>query len=284
MISMSSAVLPWVFVVTTLIAWLVLESGRVLLRWYREVYTEELGRRFARQFVFVDVDRMFLLTLAGAAVAALAVYLLSRSVWAASGVAVMMLFLPRTAGCVLNHRRQRQVQTSLPDSLQQLASAMRAGATLTTATEHFVRDSEGPLGQELSLVLREQRLGEPVERSWRNMAARNPGEAMELVVAAVLVARESGGNLAEIFDTLAQTLREKQAMDGKVRALTSQGKLQGWIVGLLPVLMIGALSLLEPQAMKPLFSSVMGWSVLLLMGVLELIGMLMIRKIVMVDV
>jgi tight adherence protein B len=98
------------------------------------------------------------------------------------------------------------------------------------------------------------------------------------------VSRDTGGNLAETLEQLAQTLRTKITLEGKIRALTAQGKLQGVVVGLLPVGLMFVLSKMEPEAMAPLFHSWYGWVTLAVIAVLELIGLLIIRKIVNIDV
>ena len=165
-----------------------------------------------------------------------------------------------------------------------MAGAMRAGASLPLAIEAMVREVQAPLSQEFGLVLREQRMGIPLDEAFENLGKRVPSPDLGLVVAAARIARDVGGNLSEVFNRLADTLRQKAVMEGKIKALTSQGKLQGWIVGLLPLGMILVLYQMEPGAMLPLFISVLGWAVLAVIAVLELMGAFMIRKIVTIDV
>ena len=105
-----------------------------------------------------------------------------------------------------------------------------------------------------------------------------------MFVTAVRIARELGGNLSESLERLADTLRRKLAMEDKILALTSQGKIQGWIVGLLPIFLAGVLYLMEPEAMTPLFTTTIGYVVLGAVAVLEFIGFIVIRKIVSIEV
>ena len=116
------------------------------------------------------------------------------------------------------------------------------------------------------------------------MATRLKLPEIELVVTAMTIAREAGGNLAETLDRLAGTLRAKATMEGKIRALTSQGKLQGLIVGSLPLFLMLVLSHMQHDAMMPFFNTWIGWGVLGVIGILETIGFLIIRKIVSIDV
>ena len=126
----------------------------------------------------------------------------------------------------------------------------------------------------------QRRTGHPLE----NLGERVKSEDLALVLTAARIGRDVGGNIAEIFDRLSSTLRQKQSTEGKIEALTSQGKLQGWVVGMLPVGMIIVLYQMEPVAMKPLLTSLFGWMVLAVIVVLELLGIFMIRKIVAIDI
>ena len=116
------------------------------------------------------------------------------------------------------------------------------------------------------------------------MGNRVKSKELDIVITASRISRDVGGNLAEIFERISSTMFEKMSMEGKIKALTSQGKLQGWVVGLLPAGMVFALYQMEPESMAPLFNSVFGWGVLLIFFTLELLGMFMIKKIVSIDV
>jgi tight adherence protein B len=105
-----------------------------------------------------------------------------------------------------------------------------------------------------------------------------------VVVAAMRIADETGGQLAEALERASQTLRQKLAMEGKIRALTSQGKLQAWVVGALPLLLMAVLNKMEPQAMNLMFTSRAGWACLVVIGLFEFFGVMIIRKIVDIDV
>ncbi len=165
-----------------------------------------------------------------------------------------------------------------------LASSLRSGTSLQIAMDIAIRETPAPLSQELGVVMREQRLGLAMEDALQTMGARLKMEEIDLVVAAMTIARDTGGNLAETMDRLAGTLRAKAIMEGKIRALTSQGKLQGLVVGALPIFMMLILSSLQHDAMMPLFHAWYGWVVLGVIFILELIGFMLIRKIVNIDV
>ena len=110
------------------------------------------------------------------------------------------------------------------------------------------------------------------------------GAEVALFVTAVTVVRQLGGNLSEILTRLGQTLREKQVIEDKISSLTAQGRLQARIVGLLPIALLVVMLRLEPQAMRLLYTTIQGWATLLVLVVLELVGILVLRRVVRVDV
>jgi tight adherence protein B len=161
---------------------------------------------------------------------------------------------------------------------------MRAGAALTVALESMVSESQPPIGQEFELLLREQRVGVDFDTALRNMEKRIPLQDFTMVISALRISREVGGNLADILESLADTLRRKHTMEGKIDALTAQGRMQGIVMTLLPVFLIFVLRFMEPDAMAPLFNTFYGWVVLGVVAVMEMVGYVFIRKIVNIDV
>jgi tight adherence protein B len=181
-------------------------------------------------------------------------------------------------------RRRAHLVQQLPDALALMAASLRAGASAQAALARVAHDSPAPLAQEVSRVLREQRLGTTLDDALDAMSRRLGLEEIALWVTAICLARGVGGNLAEIIERLAATLRAKAALEGKVDALTSQGRLQGLIVGLLPLGLGAVLFQMDPAAMRPLVSTPAGWAALAAVAVLELVGALLIRRIVRIDI
>jgi len=259
----------------------VTSTGVVL---YQQRIAEQLQKQLTGLFMFNDAARLsvaYLITLVGAPLLLL---------FAGAGkllvvlILVALLLVPRLLFSVLRKRRANAINSALPDALSQLASAMRAGTTFTVALQGLIEEDNGPLGEELSLMLREHRMGARMEDALDNLAERVRSEEMDLVVSAVLIAQDVGGNLAEILQGLSTTIRRKLDMEGKISALTSQGMLQGYVVSALPFGLLGALTLIEPEATRPIFNSVLGWVALGIMAILQLCGGFMIRKIVTIEI
>jgi tight adherence protein B len=251
---------------------------------YRRRFTDEARSQLEGAFVFIDPERVLLLTVFGAVVVPPVLWLLTGQILLPAVVAVLAIVLPSVTYALIHRRRRAQIVLQLPDVLLMLGSSLRAGTSLQIGLDLAIRETPVPLSQELAVVMREQRLGMALEEALDTMARRLKLEEVDLVVTALTIARDIGGNLAETLDRLAGTLRTKAMIEGKIRSLTSQGKLQGMVVGALPVGMAFVLSAMEPEAMQPLFHTWWGWAVVAVIGVLELVGFLMIRKIVNIDV
>ena len=145
-------------------------------------------------------------------------------------------------------------------------------------------EQAAPIAQEFELLLREQRLGVDFDVSLQNMESRVPLQDVSLLITALRINREVGGNLAETVESLGETLRRKAMMDGKITSLTAQGKLQGVVMAGLPVLLALLLYFMEPESMAKLWTTSVGWGVLTVVGVMEILGYTMIRKITSIDV
>jgi len=184
----------------------------------------------------------------------------------------------------LENKRRNSINRGLPDALQQISGSMRAGSTFTNAIQAMVAEQEGALAQEFSLLLREQRLGSRLEEALDNLGERVQTEEMDLVISAVLIAQDVGGNLSEILHRLSDTIRRKMEMEGKIKALTAQGVLQGRVVTLLPFIVLGVLFWIEPEASRAIYKGLLGWMFLSVIVVLQIIGGSMIRKIVNIEI
>lgn len=267
-----------------LLVWRVQTWFAPALRRYREVYTHEAGLRLSEVFLFIDPAQLWVGALASAAMAALLVFSATGSGVASALIAALASRAPRMLVDGLRRRRARRFEEQLPMALLMLASSLRAGVALATGLRHVVDQSAAPLSQEFGLMLREQRLGVPWDTALENLHGRMPADSTSLVVAAMRIAATTGGNLAEALESIAQTLRARLQLQAKLRALTSQGRLQAWIVGALPLLLLAVLDRLEPEIMGLLWHTPMGWGVLAIVAVLETAGVLLIRRIIRIDI
>ena len=200
------------------------------------------------------------------------------------GVFGLILVMPAFAYRSLRAKRLARIEAQLPDALAMVSGALRAGASLSIALDNLVKEQPAPLSQEFEILTQEQRLGVEFDVSLANMEKRIPMQDFRMLTTVLRINREVGGNLAETVESLAETLRRKSTMEGKIRSLTAQGKLQGVVMTGLPVLLGVLLNFLEPAAMSKLWTTGVGWMVLAVIIVMELLGYLMIKKITSIDV
>lgn len=200
-------------------------------------------------------------------------------------IAVILGFkLPKPLIRSLLIRRARRVNIQMVDALTLMANALRSGLSITQALQVVADEMPNPLSQEFHLILSEHRVGESLEKAFQNFSARMNNEDTEMFVTAVVVLRETGGNLAETFETIVHTIRERMKLENKIAALTTQGVLQGTIVTLIPFALMILLSVIDASHMAPLFTTLPGYIMLALMLTFQVTGGLLIKKIVTIKV
>ena len=252
-------------------------------RW-RERFGDDLGLGLRQSFVYLDVGHLFRLNLLMLGLAAGGALWLTGQALAALAALVVVGALPGLMLGLLQRQRLRRLSAQLPDAVMLIAGALRAGSSLPQAISQAARELPSPSSREFDLVIREQRLGVGLDASMSSLERRAPLEEVTLFAAAVRISQDTGGNLAETLERLADTLRRKAALEGRIEALTAQGRLQGWVMALLPLAVAAALFAIEPQAMRPLVTTWHGWGVCVLVLVLEVLGLQVIRRIVNIDV
>lgn len=271
-----------VFLSATL-GWVVISvKAQSKLETYREDFTASASSNMAD--MFVDPNQLFRINLNVLVVVPMFVWLLLGDIVTTLAVFFLILVLPTYFYRSMKKRRLMKIEEQLPDALAMVAGSMRAGASLSIALDNLVAEQPPPLSQEFEIYTQEQRLGVDFEASLSNMEKRIPIQDFAMLLTALRINREVGGNLADTIDSLGETLRKKGTMEGKIQSLTAQGKLQGTVITGLPVLLGVLLNFLEPAAMSKLWTIGIGWTVLAVIIVMEMLGYMMIRKIASIDV
>lgn len=185
---------------------------------------------------------------------------------------------------LLKRKRDKAFSEQLVDSLVSIGNSMKAGFTLPQAFDVLAREMSNPMRQEMRLLTQELRMGLEVDEALEHLARRMPSEEMDLVVSAVAVVRNVGGNLTEVFENIAATIRERQRIEGRISSLTAQGRMQAVVIALLPVAAVLALNFAQPGFVRVLFETTKGHILIGIAVFLEFIGILWIRKIITIDV
>jgi tight adherence protein B len=197
---------------------------------------------------------------------------------------VLAVLLPPAALSFMAGQRQRKFTSQLPDMLNLLAGTLRAGYSLLQGVEAVAQEVEDPMGRELRRVLAEARLGRPLEDALEDAADRMKSGDFEWAVMAIRIQREVGGNLAELLDTVADTMIQRERLRREVRALTAEGRISALILGLLPVGLGLVMWSMNPEYMRPLFHDGFGQALLIGAGLLAVVGFYWMKKTIEIEV
>jgi tight adherence protein B len=273
------------FAVTVVLAALALwAAGRRFAAYYQSNVLDTTNVNLSDMFIFMDSRYLTRISIVATVMLPLLLLRLSGNPLVAVAGAVACLLGPNLVHKRLRARRRTTLIRQLPDTLDALVGGLRAGLSLPQALGLLAEQLPKPSNQEFALVVRKMRIGVGMDVVLDELETRIDSAEYTMFTTSMLIAREVGGNLTESLERLADTMRKKLAMEDKIIALTSQGKLQGIIVGLLPLFLMWVLTEMEPEAMAPLYSTWLGYGVLAVIFTLELIGYVLIRKIVRIDV
>jgi tight adherence protein B len=228
--------------------------------------------------------RLILMCVACFVIPAYLVYLRTEAVIFALLIGLLLGAAPFVY--VLHRRTQRfnKFEQGLPEALDLMVSALRAGHSLISALDLVANEAPDPIGTEFRICFDEQNYGLELKTAMNNLVTRVPLQDLKIVITAILIQKESGGNLAEILDKAAYVIRERFRLRRQVRVHTAQGRLTGWILSFLPIVLGIGLYLINPEMMSLLWQRPLGIKLLYTSGCMTLVGALIIRKIVRMDV
>lgn len=268
-----------------------LMNGERLYSWIGQKITQE------RDWIVSTLDLMFIEITPTRAMQLFVLYLVL--LWGlgiflipsivAGGLLGMLLViagykLPRRVIVVLQKRRIKKFVLQMVDGLSLMSNAMRSGLNVPQALQIVVDELPNPISQEYGLVLSQNKLGVSLEEALSNLSIRLPHDDVEMFTTSVNILKETGGNLAETFDSIAFTIRERIKVESKIAAMVAQGVLQGVIVVIMPFALGAVLYVIDPERVLPMFTSVPGWILLTIMMTLQAVGGWTIWKIVQVRV
>ncbi len=191
---------------------------------------------------------------------------------------------PRAVIAVLRWRRRKKIDEQLADGLTMIANGLRAGLSLVQAIETVVREAKPPLSQEFEIVLREHRLGSSLGDALIHLAQRIPGKDTRIMVNATLILLESGGNLPERFDNLANTIHERKRVQQKIKTMTAEGETQAWILAALPLVLALVLNYMNHDVFQLMYTTPLGWLLMILIVLMESVGLYLMLKMVKVKI
>ena len=246
-------------------------------------FTKNLSTQLARADWKVTVGEFIVLSITVGLGASLIFYLLGRSILIPVGI-LLGVFGPRIYVGIRKNQRLKAFNGQLGDALNLMVNSLRAGYSVMQAMEVISHEMPPPIAGEFGRVVMEIQLGVDFDTAMGNLFRRMPSTDMDLVITAMSVQREVGGNLAEVLDAISFTIRERVRIKGEIKALTAQGKATGTIITVLPFALMGLISAINPGFIEPLYSEPCGWAMLGTSLVLIVIGYFIINKITDIEV
>lgn len=277
------------------LAYTALQAFSTAAQSYNSTYTKETSRSLEDMFLFIPPRRIAELSWLSAVVVFLFAFIFTGGISGSllqvciriliclvlsSGV----LFLPRYVIMWLKVRRRNRFNIQLVEALSSMSNAMKSGFSIMQAMEHVVANGESPISEEFETMLHQTRVGVGFQEALRNMDRRVGSEDLTLVVLSIETARKTGGNLTEIFASISHTIRERMRIEKRIDTLTAQGRLQGIVLSLMPIVIGLVLHLLEPGLFGPFLKSTVGIICLFVVAIMLVLGALTIRKIVKIDI
>ena len=246
--------------------------------------TSKVADQLARADIKLRVSEYFLVVAGTMAGVFVVVYFINHSFIVAIIFGALAYFAPGFYVKFRQRRRANALNRQLGDTILLLSNALKAGYSFAQAMATIARSAPAPMSDEFNRAVREMNLGVTVDDALEHMDQRIQSEDFDLMVTAVQIHRVVGGNLAEILDTIAFTIRERIRIHGEIRTLTAQARASGYIITALPFALTGILTLVSPSYITPLFKEPLGWFLIALALIMMAIGYALIRRISTIEV
>jgi tight adherence protein B len=249
----------------------------------RRSFGARIASQLAQASIKLTVTEYLILSLLSIVLLTAIAYLVFRNYMAITGFAIGF-FLPRIILYVTRGRRLRQFNDQLGDAINLIVNNLRAGYSMAIAMETVANNLPPPISEEFRRVVIEIGLGIPIGGALDHMLQRVESQDLDLLITAVTVQHEVGGNLAEILDTISTTIRERVRIQGEIRTLTAQGEFTGYLLSALPFILTVVISLMSRDYMEPMFTTPCGWIMLGVALTIIVLGYIIIRRIMKIEV
>jgi tight adherence protein B len=247
-------------------------------------YKENIRKMLVKANLLLKPEEMVSIVVVSCLAGGIIGFLLTQSILFVVMFAFVGMNVP---GFILKARIKKRIKTinsQLGDTIAILSNSLKAGHSFFQAVDSVANEMTGPISEEFIKLQKEINLGGSTEGALENMVERVGSDDVELMVTAVLIQRQIGGNLAEILDNISNTIRQRVKMKGEIKTLTAQGRISGLVISLLPVGLACVMATMSPDQFKLLVTDPIGILMLVMGGVMEMIGFVFIRKIVNIEI
>ncbi len=291
---MKVAVPHWVLAIVVFISALLVAfqfSGRILdwIRFQSIGTRDYIAEKLQLMMIDVPIDKILLYQVSFAFGLGSIVFLLCLPNLAGGaffGIVTMVMgwLLPKPFVDMMYKRRCGKFVEQMVDGLGLMSNGMRSGLSVSQAMGLVAQEMPNPIQSEFNLILSQNKLGVSLEEAYVNLSKRVVADEVEMFVTSVNILKETGGNLAETFDTITVLIRERVKVENKIKAMTAQAFWQGVILMCVPPFMAITLNQTDPEMMQPMFHHPLGWALLSVVVVLEIVAYVVIKKVTTIDV
>jgi tight adherence protein B len=247
-------------------------------------YSKSIELELAKADIPLRGEEFILINLLAGLIPALLLGGILRNIPLGLVIGIMGLIIPRVVVNMAKQKRITKFNNQIGDALVVMANSLRAGFSFLQSMDMVSREMPSPISVEFARTLREMNLGTPTEEAMTHLAKRIGSDDLDLVVTAVVIQRQVGGNLAEVLDNISHTIRERVRIKGEIKTLTAQGRISGMVIGFLPVAISVILFVINPSYMMTLFTDPIGLMIVIMGAISQVIGIFIIKKIVDIEV
>ncbi|MBP1920800.1 type II secretion system F family protein [Youngiibacter multivorans] len=247
-------------------------------------YFDKIRIKLLQAYIKMKPEEFVGMSFMSAIIVGLLMFLIGRNILAGILGGLIGYKIPDIYIGSIKKKRGRLLNNQLPQALTLISNGLRAGFSFPQSLNVAGKEMDSPIADEFLKVLRDNSLGKPMEEALENLSERTDDEDLDMFVTALLIQRQVGGNLAEVLDTISNTIRERVKLRGEIRSLTAQGRLSAIIISLLPIVLGLVISVLNPGYLDVLFTTLPGIVALVVASIMEIAGIFMLVKLVNIEI
>lgn len=260
---------------------LIRRIGRSLMK---EDRSARLELQLLRAGILLKSEEYIIIVYLSVLLPPILIYMLTGNIFASAVTAVAGLILPRQLLNASIRKRLNRFNQQLPDAINVMIYALKSGLSLIQAVESVANEMSDPIKSEFQRMLNEiTLLSRPRNEALENMGRRVNSDDLDLVVTAIIIQSQVGGNLAEVLENIVETVRDRITIKGEIRAITAQGRISGVIVASIPVFVGAMILIMDPGYLKPLVTEPIGWLLIGFCIISEFLGFMLMKRIMTID-
>lgn len=250
----------------------------------RESYMMDRQRKLSQAYIFMRVEEFIGLSLLSGLIFGIILFILSKNFWISIIGAIIGLKLPDIFVNIQRDKRMKRLNNQLPEALTIISNGLRVGYSFTQAMSVASTELDSPIKEEFTRVLRDNSIGNTLEEALLSLSDRTKDEDLDMFITALIIQRRVGGNLAEILDSIVNTIRDRVKIRGEIKTLTAQGKMSALIISILPFAVGFMIFIMNPDYILELFKSTFGIIMMISAVVMQIAGIYIIMKMANIEI